>query len=40
VALVVKKDTFSPILIGEFYELNLNAFNNIFGFPPSINLPY
>ena len=24
----------------EFYELNLHAFNSIFGFPPSMELPY
>jgi len=27
-------------LHGQFYKLNLNAFNDIFSFPPSLDLPY
>ena len=27
-------------LQGEFYELNFSAFNDVFGFPPSLELPW
>jgi len=39
VALVVKKDIF-PSICKEFCELNLSAFNSIFSFSPSMDLPY
>ena len=31
-------DYISFYLQGQFYELNLSAFNDIFGFPPSLDL--
>ena len=39
-ALDVKRVTFSFILIGSFYELNLSVFNSIFGIPSSMDLLY
>ena len=38
--LIVKKDKFFFYLNREFYELNLSAFNSIFGLSPSMDLPY